>query len=108
MKKLMPMGDRLVVKPIEQTEQMYGNIIIADMGKERPEMGEVIAVGPGRMSEFGKFIPVNFNVGDIVLLPKIGTIRVEFDGEEYYIAQSKEVLCRVTETYNPESDHELL
>ena len=108
MKKLMPMGDRMVVKPIEQTEQMYGNIIIADMGKERPEMGEVIAVGPGRMSEFGKFIPVNFNVGDIVLLPKIGTIRVEFDGEEYYIAQSKEVLCRVTETYNPESDHELL
>ena len=108
MKKLVPMGDRLVVKPIEQTEQMYGNIIIADMGKERPEMGEVIAVGPGRMSEYGKFVTVNFSVGDIVLLPKIGTIRVEFDGEEYYIAQSKEVLCKVTETYNPESDHELL
>ena len=108
MKKLIPMGDRMVVKPIEQDEQMYGNIIIADMGKERPEMGEVIAVGSGRMSEYGKFIPVNFNVGDIVLLPKIGTIRVEFDGEEYYIAQSKEVLCKVTETYNPEADHELL
>lgn len=54
MKKLVPSNDRMVVKPIEQTEQMYGNIIIADMGKERPEMGEVIAVGPGRMSEYGK------------------------------------------------------
>ncbi len=51
MKQLVPLNDRIVVKPIEQTEQMYGNIIIADMGKERPEMGEVIAVGPGRMSE---------------------------------------------------------
>jgi len=50
MKQLVPLNDRIVVKPIEQTEQMYGNIIIADMGKERPEMGEVIAVGPGRMS----------------------------------------------------------
>ena len=100
MKKLVPSNDRLVVKPIEQTEQMYGNIIIADMGKERPEMGEVIAVGPGRMSEYGKFIPVNFSVGDIVLLPKIGTIRVEFDGEEYFIAQAREVLCKVEELDN--------
>ena len=108
MKRLVPMNDRLVVKPIEQDEQMYGNIIIADMGKERPEMGEVIAVGPGRMSEYGKFVPVTFNVGDIVLLPKIGTIRVEFEGDEYYIAQSKEVLCKIEETYNPEADHELL
>ena len=97
MKKLIPLNDRRVVKPIEQSEQMYGNIIIADMGRERPEMGEVIAVGPGRMSEYGKFIPVNVNVGDVVLLPKIGTIRVEFDGEEYYIGQSREILCKVTE-----------
>jgi co-chaperonin GroES (HSP10) len=49
------------------------------------------------MSEYGKFIPVNVNVGDVVLLPKIGTIRVEFDGEEYYIGQSREILCKVTE-----------
>ena len=108
MKRLVPLNDRIVVKPIEAEEQMYGNIIIADMGKERPEMGEVIAVGPGRMSEFGKFIGVNVNVGDIVLLPKIGTIRVEFEGEEYYIGQAKEILCKVEETYNAEADHDLL
>jgi chaperonin GroES len=108
MKRLVPLNDRIVVKPIEAEEQMYGNIIIADMGKERPEMGEVIAVGPGRMSEYGKFMGVNVNVGDIVLLPKIGTIRVEFDGEEYYIGQAREILCKVEETYNPEADHDLL
>lgn len=108
MKQLVPLNDRIVVKPIEAEEQMYGNIIIADMGKERPEMGEVIAVGPGRMSEFGKFMGVNVNVGDIVLLPKIGTLRVEFDGEEYYIGQAKEILCVVREMYNAEVDHDLL
>ena len=108
MKQLVPLNDRIVVKPIEAEEQMYGNIIIADMGKERPEMGEVIAVGPGRMSEFGKFMPVNVNVGDVVLLPKIGTLRVEFDGEEYYIGQAKAILCVVREMYNPEDDHELI
>ncbi len=108
MKQLVPLNDRIVVKPIEAEEQMYGNIIIADMGKERPEMGEVIAVGPGRMSEFGKFMPVNVNVGDVVLLPKIGTLRVEFDGEEYYIGQAKEILCVVREMYNAEADHDLL
>lgn len=108
MKRLTPLNDRIIVKPIEAEEQMYGNIIIADMGKERPEMGEVIAVGPGRMSEFGKFMPVNVNVGDIVLLPKIGTLRIEFDGEEYYVGQAKEILCKVEETYNAADDHELI
>ena len=103
MKKLLqPLNDRLVVRPIEETEQMYGNIIIADMGKEKPEMGEVLAVGPGRTSEFGGFIEVNAKVGDIVLLPKIGTIRVEFDGEEYYIAQDKEILAIVKEVEDNE------
>ena len=108
MKQLVPLNDRIVVKPIEAEEQMYGNIIVAVMGRERPEMGEVVAVGPGRMSEFGKFIPVNVNTGDVVLLPKIGAIRVEFEGEEYLVAPSKEILCVIKETYNPADDHELI
>ena len=108
MKQLVPLNDRIVVKPIEAEEQMYGNIIIADMGKERPEMGEVIAVGPGRMSEFGKFIAPNVSVGDIVMVPKIGTLRMEFEGNEYFVTPFKEILCKVKETYNPEDDHELI
>lgn len=95
MTKLEPMNDRVIVRPIDQSETMYGNIIVPDMGRERPEMGEVIAVGPGRMSEFGHMIPVNAKVGDTVLIPKIGSLRVEFDSDEYYIVPDKEILTKV-------------
>lgn len=98
MKELQPQNDRVLIKPIEEDEQMYGNIVIPDMGKERPEMGEVIAVGPGRQSEFGQYIRVNAKVGDIVLVPKIGTIRIEFEGQEYYITPDREILATVKET----------
>jgi len=97
MKKLNPSNDRVVVKPIEEDEQLYGNIIVPDMGKERPEMGTVIATGPGRMSEFGKHIPVKAKVGQVVLVPKIGSIRVELEGQEFYIVQDKEILAIVEE-----------
>lgn len=97
MKKLYPCNDRVVVKPIEEDEQLYGNIIVPDMGKERPEMGRVISTGMGRMSEFGKHIPVKAKVGTIVLVPKIGSIRVELEGEEYYIVQDREILAVVEE-----------
>jgi len=95
MKYLSPMNDRVVIRPIEEVEQTYGNIVIPDMGKEKPEMGEVVAVGPGRQSEFGQYIKVNARIGDVVLIPKIGTIRVDFEGEEYYIIPDKEILCTI-------------
>lgn len=91
--KLIPKNDRVLVKPSKKGEEMYGSIIIPDMGQERPEMGEVIAVGPGRTSEFGSFIPVNAKVGDTVLIPKIGSLRIDFDGEEYFIVPDKEILA---------------
>lgn len=100
MKQLVPQNDRVLIKPIQEHDLMYGNIIVPDMGKEKPEIGEVIAVGKGRMSEFGAFIPVNSRVGDVVLVPKIGSIRVDFDGEEYYITPDKEILATVKETEN--------
>ena len=65
-KTLIPQNDRVLVKPIDEGEQMYGNIVIPDMGKEKPEMGEVVSIGPGRTSEFGHYIPVKAKVGDIV------------------------------------------
>jgi chaperonin GroES len=98
MKVLEPQNDRVLIQPIEEDEQMYGNIVIPDMGKERPEMGEVIAVGPGRQSEFGQYIRVNAKVGDVVLVPKIGSLRIEFEGQEYYITQDREILATVKET----------
>ena len=100
-KKLIPSNDRLLIRPIDEGEQKYGNIVIPDMGKEKPEMGEVLATGDGRISEFsGKFIPVKHKVGDIVLIPKIGTLRIDFEGEEYYIAQDKEILAVIKESEN--------
>jgi len=94
-KKLLPSNDRLLIRPIDEGEKTYGNIVIPDMGKEKPEMGEIIAVGKGRLSEYGHFVPVNHKVGDIVLVPKIGTLRIDFEGEEYYIAQDREFLAVV-------------
>ena len=75
---------------------MYGNIVVPDTGKEKPELGEVLAVGPGRQSELdpSKLITIrSCKVGDIVMVPKIGTLRVDFEGQEYYLAQDREVLA---------------
>ena len=94
-KTLTPFNDRVIIKPIEEDEQMYGSIVVPDLGKERPEMGEVIAVGPGRQTEFGQFIRVNAKVGDIVLIPKIGSLRVDFEGEEFFITPDKEILASI-------------
>ena len=101
-KLLQPQNDRVLIKPVESGEEMYGNIIIPDMGKEKPEMGEVIAVGPGRQSEFGQFIRVNAKVGDFVLIPKIGSLRFDFEGQEYFITQDREILATVLESEDNE------
>ena len=102
-KTLSPSNDRILIRPIDEGEQTYGNIVIPDMGKEKPEMGEVLAIGPGRQSELdpSKIISVrSCKVGDTVLVPKIGTLRIDFDGEEYYLAQDKEVLAVEKESDN--------
>lgn len=101
--KLIPLNDRVLIEPLEDQEVMYGNIIVPDLGKEKPELGTVVSVGSGRLSEFsGQWIPVNCQVGDIVLVPKIGTIRVELKGKEYYVAQDREILA----VYKPEPKQE--
>ena len=98
MSKLIPQNGNVIIKPIEEQEQTIGNIVIPDMGKERPEIGEVISVGPGRQSEFGQFIRVEAKVGDIVLIPKIGTIRIDFEGQEYFITPDREILATIRTT----------
>ena len=99
-KQLTPTNDRILIKPIDEGEQMYGNLVIPDLGKEKPEMGTVLAVGPGRQSELdpSKLITVrSCKTGDVVLVPKIGTLRIDFEGEEYYLAQDREILAVVKE-----------
>jgi chaperonin GroES len=105
MKSIYPTNDRILVKPIDEGEQTYGSIVIPDMGKEKPEIGEVLAVGPGRLSEYGKMIPIrSCKVGDIVMVPKIGTLRIDFEGEEFYIAQDREILGVIKETILEEDE----
>ena len=98
-KGIHPLNDRILIKPIDTGERRSGAIIIADTGQEKPELGRVIEVGPGRRTEIGYFInaddDIQVKAGDVVLIPKIGTIRTEIDGEEYYITQFKEVLAKV-------------
>lgn len=97
-KAIHPLNDRVLIKPIEPGEKRRGAIIIADTGQEKPELGRVIEVGPGRKTEVGSFIgpeDIQVKAGDVVLIPKIGTIRTEIDGEEYYVTQFKEILGKV-------------
>lgn len=91
----IPFNDRVILKPIDEGESMYGSIIVPDMGKERPEIGEVVQVGPGRVSEFGTAVPVTAQIGDTVIVPKIGTLKIDFEGEEYYIVQDREILAKI-------------
>ena len=74
--KLQPLADRLVVKPIEQEEVTKGGIVLPDTAKEKPQEGKVLAVGPGRLSEEGKRVPMGVKVGDIVIYAKYGALRL--------------------------------
>ena len=87
-----PLGDRVVLLPIDEGEQQYGSIIVPDMGKEKPEMGKVLAVGPGRISTDGTLIPNRIEVGVTVIVPKFGAQVVTVENETYIMASENDVL----------------
>ena len=89
---ITPLGDRIVILPQEEEEQTYGNIVVPDMGKEKPEMGTVLAVGPGRISTDGTLIPNRLEVGVTVMVPKFGAQKVELENETYIMAGESDVL----------------
>lgn len=86
----------VVVKPIEFEETMYGNIVVPDLGKEKNQTAEVIAVGPGHHSVTGTFIETVLNVGDVVVLPTMGFTKFEWENEEYYIGKENEILAKIS------------
>ncbi len=92
--KLQPMGDRLVVKPIQSEEKTKSGIYLPDTAKEKPQEGEVIAVGPGRMTDEGKRIPVDIAVGDIVIYAKYGGSEIKIDDEELVIMRESDILAK--------------
>ena len=89
---IIPLGDKIVILPQEEGEQMYGNIIVPDAGKEKPEIGKVLAVGPGRISTDGTLIPNRIEVGVTVMVPKFGAQLVTVENETYVIASENDVL----------------
>ena len=89
---IIPLGDKIVILPQEEGEQMYGNIIVPDAGQEKPEMGTVLAVGPGRISTDGTLIPNKLEVGVTVMVPKFGAQKVELENETYIMAGESDVL----------------
>jgi len=85
----------VIVKPIEQNEEMYGSIVVPDMGKDRNEHGVVVSVGPGQYTHMGHFIESQIKVGDEVVLPTQGFTKIEHKGEEYYVGPENQVLAKV-------------
>ncbi len=90
---LKPLGDRIVVKVIEDTEQTQGGIFIPDSAKEKPQKGEVIAVGLGKMNDKGEREPLDVEVGQKVLYAKYAGTDVKMDGTEYKILSIKDALA---------------
>ena len=105
MNKLEALFDAVIVKPIENEEEIHGNIIVPDMGKEKNEFGEIVAIGTGRYTLNGDLIPMHLKVGDKVVLPTQGFTKLPFNGEEYYVGPENQVLA---ETEVTEEDKENL
>src|SRR5437879_1500038 len=90
--QIRPLYDRIVVKRIEQKETMQGGLYIPDSAKEKPQEGEVVAVGKGKRLEDGKLVPLDVTVGDRILFGKYSGSDIKLDGEEYMIMREDEVL----------------
>lgn len=90
--KVQPLSDRILVKRLDAVEENRGGIIIPDTAKEKPQQGEVIAIGPGRMLDDGKRVTLDVKKGDRVLLGKYAGTEVKIDGNEYIILREDDIL----------------
>jgi chaperonin GroES len=91
--KMKPLADRVLIKPSPAEEKTKGGIILPDTAKEKPVVGEVVAVGPGKIADDGKKIPMEIKVGDKVLYGKYSGTEVTVDGEEYLIMREADIFA---------------
>ncbi|HUV44292.1 MAG TPA: co-chaperone GroES [Dehalococcoidales bacterium] len=91
---LQPMADRLVVRPIEREEKTKGGIFLPDTAKEKPQEGEILAVGPGRLNDDGERVAMDVSVGDIVIYAKYGGTEIKIDEEDLVILRESDILAK--------------
>ncbi|MDH5174885.1 MAG: co-chaperone GroES [Elusimicrobiota bacterium] len=91
--KVRPLGDRVLVKPLEVEEKKKGGIIIPDTAKEKPQEGKVVAVGKGKITEEGKTLPLDVKVGDKILFGKYSGNEIKIDDEDYLIVREEDILA---------------
>ena len=92
---IVPLADRLVVRNVQQEETLASGLVIPDTAKEKPQQAEVVAVGPGRVDDNGKRVPMEINVGDIVVYAKYSGNDIKLGQEEYLILSEKDVLAKI-------------
>lgn len=92
--KLQPLGDRIVVRPIQKEEVTKGGIVLPDTAKEKPQEGEVVAVGPGKLTDDGKRLEMEVRVGDRVIYAKYAGMEIKIDDEELLILRDSDVLAK--------------
>ena len=91
-----PMGDRILIQPLERDYVTTGGIFLPDTAKEKPQEGEVKAVGPGRVAEDGKRVPLELKVGEVVLYSKYAGTEVKDDGVDYLILSERDILAKIS------------
>ena len=93
---IKPLEDRIVVKPLDAEQTTASGLVIPDTAKEKPQEGEVLAIGPGRVDDNGNRVPVDVTVGDKVIYSKYGGTEVKYAGEDYLILSARDVLAVVS------------
>ncbi len=93
---IKPLEDRIVIKQVEAEQTTASGLVIPDTAKEKPQEGEVVAVGPGRIDDNGNRVPMDVAVGDIVIFSKYGGNNVKYDGQEYLLLNGRDILAVVT------------
>ncbi len=92
---ITPLGDRVLVRPVEREEITKGGIVLPDTVKEKPQEGEVVAVGPGRTTDEGKNIPVGVKEGDIIIYAKYGGTELKEDGEDFLLLSERDIMAKI-------------
>lgn len=92
---LQPLEDRIVVRPGQAEETTISGLVIPDTAKEKPQQGEVVAVGPGRLDDDGKRVPLDVEVGDRILYAKYTGTEIKLDGEDYIVLNDKDILAKL-------------